>query len=342
MYRIIKHKRIDGLEKEWKRLYEFNSKFFPYQKYEFNKIVHKYSLFSPKRYDLKPVFYEMFSECGETRMIIPLYIRKSGNINSAYIFGDFTPASNLDLIYPDNIEKDEFNYAFKSIVKDIGTTSFYLNKINQNSRTNKLISECFMGNFEIIKKPCVQIPVSREFDEYIKNLSRNTRQNLRTSYNRLERNKMKYSIEIFDNRRIDLRTLREIIKVYNKRAEGRSGCLFERKIKGISKLYFNPVTVSIKQLENNFSSILRINGKVAAFSAGLLQKGNRVVLPYLAMNEEFAKYSPGGLLIVESIRYLTYNSDIDFFDLSTGDEPYKFKYGGVSHTNFDYKFTIQG
>lgn len=101
--------------------------------------------------------------------------------------------------------------------------------------------------------------------------------------------------------------------------------------------FFNPVQVSLKGLPNSRYAILRINGEMVAFLAGFIsQDGKTFVIPRLAIDIEYGVYSPGKVLIIESIGKLLEYSDIESFDLSHGEEDYKYRMGGVTHFNRSY------
>ena len=72
---------------------------------------------------------------------------------------------------------------------------------------------------------------------------------------------------------------------------------------------------------------------------GFATNYNEIVFPYVAIDSTFATYSPGKLMIGESIKYLQKNTTIRGLDLSRGDERYKVEMGGVRHYN--YRFEIQ-
>jgi CelD/BcsL family acetyltransferase involved in cellulose biosynthesis len=84
-------------------------------------------------------------------------------------------------------------------------------------------------------------------------------------------------------------------------------------------------------------SLVRIDGKLAAAMCGFLNQDGSWVLPKLAINMDFSRYSPGGILINESIKYIYENQiPITNVDLSRGEERYKYIYGGKQHLNYRF------
>ena len=51
-------------------------------------------------------------------------------------------------------------------------------------------------------------------------------------------------------------------------------------------------------------------------------------IPRLAINDKFAFFSPGMILVNEAIKYMMGNTDIKIFNLCRGDEKYKYDMGG--------------
>ncbi len=78
-------------------------------------------------------------------------------------------------------------------------------------------------------------------------------------------------------------------------------------------------------------------GKPAAFLSGLFSEDSLIV-PRLSIDKEYQRYSPGMLLVVETIKHLQANTKIRTLALSQGDEKYKYQLGAVEHLS--YRFTL--
>jgi len=132
----------------------------------------------------------------------------------------------------------------------------------------------------------------------------------------------------------------EILKVYNDRAVEKNHNQLRWLFK-IVRHHFNPITVSTANMEGNFNSILRIDGELAAFSSGYVTNDNSTIIsPRGAMNSKFSKFSPGLLLDIETIKWLTRNTKITNLDLSRGNEEYKYALGGKEHYNYYYEIVF--
>src|SRR6056297_2587796 len=126
--KIYKHESINGLKNSWERIYNSNPRLSVYQDYELMKIISKYSRYSPRRYNLKPIFYEVFDDSGNTILIAPFYIKKKSGETFVYLLGDFVAVSYLDMIYYPELETAEFECAMRMISEDLGHPEFIFNK----------------------------------------------------------------------------------------------------------------------------------------------------------------------------------------------------------------------
>lgn len=82
-----------------------------------------------------------------------------------------------------------------------------------------------------------------------------------------------------------------------------------------------------------------ICGEIAGFCSGYIDHDTFVV-PRLSIVNDFSRYSPGYLLISESIKWFGINSrSVRIIDLSEGTEQYKLDLGGIVYKKND--FTIK-
>lgn len=76
--------------------------------------------------------------------------------------------------------------------------------------------------------------------------------------------------------------------------------------------------------------MLYIDNELAAFMGGLTSQGEEdYIVPRLSINSKYGFYSPGMLLVNETVRYMINKTSIRNLDLSLGTETYKSKMGGV-------------
>ena len=170
---------------------------------------------------------------------------------------------------------------------------------------------------------------------YMRALSVNARANMIKARNRLRRDGKNVSFSFrssvgigdgMDGREVRAQ-MRRCRSVYVERQESRY-----RNRGLLARLYFlhgSYVALSVPG-EGAFIAMLEIDGSVAAYMEGYVNTARKALeVPRIAMNAEFGRYSPGRLLIVEAVAWLSANSDVRTIDLCRGDERYKLDLGGI-------------
>jgi len=314
----------------WERMYASNHALTPYSSYSFNEIVSHYYRFAPKRARFRTKIFEIIDDSQNTVLIIPLY----GRGENYYLMGDLLMTGHLDFIYKKVVGNEEFAQAFILMKSELKGTKLFLNKISERSKLRDYLD----ANYTYTRKGiCINVSFGCDFEAYTKSLSKNMRRHIRNMYNRLKRESVDWGVEVIINTPISDRMKGEILKVYNDRDVEKNltqlGWLFK-----IVRHHFNPITVSTANMEGNFNSILRIDGELAAFSSGYVTNDNSTIIsPRGAMNSKFSRFSPGLLLDIETIKWLTRNTKITNLDLSRGNEEYKYALGGKEHYNYSYE-----
>ena len=128
----------------------------------------------------------------------------------------------------------------------------------------------------------------------------------------------------------------QIIGVYVKRHKERYG-LDTGRLKQWFLKHQNFATRYYIDAPNAFTAVLYINNEIVGFLSGLHNE-RTLIVPRLSINSEFRRYSPGFILICETIKHLQKNTAIRCLDLSLGDEQYKYQLGGKTHLS--YRFSI--
>lgn len=306
-----------------------NAHLSPYMTYEFMKIFkHTYRLGNRVRRTKKIVIYKCELNSGEI-VICPMLLGET----ECYVLGDLCATGYLDFIYSMNLSEEDFDETFDLLRKVLGKRTLVLNKINQSSLLGKYLA----NNYPVEVGKCVNISLPKSIDEYYSSLSKHVRQNIRTAKNRLERENIKWSIEVINGKKLKQKDYSRLMDVYIKREEERNQSSVGKVVAFIQK-NMNPITIYLKRGKNNFTAILRFDGEVVAFLSGILtSNGKTLVIPRLAINSDFSVYSPGILLIFETISYCIEEIKIINFDLSRGEEKYKYSMGGKEHLNYSIR-----
>ena len=321
------HKKLfinNELKKSWLRS-ECQEEVTPYLYYNYMKYVFWQTVFlSP----WIPCIYFITDKNNKIVFIAPM--RKHMFTGVIDTLGNVSYCDITDFLYDKDLSKEDRKRCVSLLRKKIGK-SFKLSRIVEDSHT---IS--YLGNeFQITEVArCVNIKVESDYDSHIASLSKSVRQNIRTANNRLIKNHQFIELKYFE----DASTFTKIIikdakRIYLKRQKETysQGINFIKKIKHllVVKLLRHD-NFSLYKSKNAITASLYLNNEIAAFFSGLINKRkDRIVIPRLAIDEKFKFYSPGYLLLCETIKYLIMNnSSIKNIDLCRGTEKYKTDLGG--------------
>ena len=204
------------------------------------------------------------------------------------------------------------------INKDIGNVKYVFNRIAEQSKLNELIQTAYTpSNYSASKSICVQIPIPVGFDKYLNSLDKKVRQNLRRRFNRLETDNCAWEVHTHVNQTMPPDIWRQSFILYKKRLSDKMNSAgLKRFLPWFLRMPFNPTFIALKRLPNVFYTIIRIDKAIAGFCAGFTSRDGKIILPFVSINSAFKGYSPGGILITQTIKFLMENHDYKFFDLS--------------------------
>lgn len=347
MIKIRKTYWLPSIRHQWKAMEKENKGLSPFQQYDF--VYNLWKNYYPYMILRKiiPVFYQIF-EREEMVMIVPLNKHIDGRYS---IFGDVNGCEYCDCVYKDGTDVLRYVSALR---RHLGTTLFF-SMIRESSPLFATLSNSDHYRF-LSEKKNVEIRFSPDYASYYSSLSKSVRQNLRTAYNRmrkdhhhidfvfLNKNKLFHSVygdgeapqateladypydEISDTEKTDW--YNKFIDLYVERHRRQ----YEVRTSWVKKWYLkhlNFSTVSLKHLDSSSSACVLIDNKLAAFMSGFENlRGTSWVIPRLSINQDFAFFSPGMILINETIKYLMSQTTIRNLDLSQGTEMYKYAMGG--------------
>lgn len=195
--------------------------------------------------------------------------------------------------------------------------------------TDRLRCMLYVGGGNALITNNISIGFGSDYESWFKTLSSSVRQNIRTAYNRLNSDGCSLSVEIFSKESTEPFPLDEIINLYCERHRQRYGVRTSRLKRWLLK-HISFATRYYLEADNRLTVLLRINGRAAAFLSGLYND-SRLIVPRLSICADFNRYSPGMILVCETIRHLIVQTPIRILDLSKGEEQYKFKLGGQIH-----------
>lgn len=288
-----------------------------YQTYIFNKLCYIYrvtSISNIKRGNVKCKFVVGYDN-NKPVCLAPLIVDKVP-FPCIRLLGYGTNAGYLDYIYT----KDSYAYELHKYCRNLFKE--YQFEYTFVKETSPLCS--MMNSVEKFNNYAVCL---EEYEEYYKNLSRSTRQNIRTAYNRIHTDGGEFEFALFDKNYEKLEELlKDLNEIYQKRRlewSPKDKPIPKRKKKIILKR--DIIFQGMRKMENALIAVLYINKKPAAFFMGFTFH-NGVCIPRLAIDTEYSRYSPGMILINEFLKQVSAKNFI--FDLCRGDEGYKSKLRG--------------
>lgn len=319
---------IYGIKKDWIALQENGGLHTPFQEYGYLRRTWKlfYPYYLTKRY--VGGFYSFYDD-GECVLIAPVahYLGK----RQAELFADVN-----GLNYCDVLVKDEkyIKQAMAIMAQDYDTLNCH--KVLERS----LLYTALKDEVKINRtQNNVCINFNDDFDAYNKSLSKSTRQNLRTAYNRLNTDGKELSLKILIGGG-DSFDYQPFIELYAERHAIRYGVKTSR-LKKWFLLHQSFATRNYTDNPRGVTFALYIDNKLAAFMSGMLGMNNEYVVPRLSINDEFGFYSPGMLLLNEAVKHFISETDVRHLDLSQGEEPYKYKMGGDTHLTYNFEIDMK-
>lgn len=303
----------------------------PFQEYEYMNRTWKllYPYYLKNKYIAR--FYSFYDE-GKCVMILPLVHYLKGR--SAELMANVNGMNYCDALIMD---EKYIGQALQILAKDYDTLK--CNKVLESSSLYFALKN-IVEDDSTMQNVCINF--GKDYNEYNKSLSKSTRQNLRTAYNRLNTDKKLLSFNVLRGgmRGEDAIDYQPFIELYSKRHATRYSVQTSH-IKKWFLVHQSFATLNYTNNTNGMTIALYIDGQLAAFMSGMIGNKNEYVVPRLSINDEFGFYSPGMLLINEAVKYFMTETDIRHLDLSQGEEPYKYKMGGETHLTHTFEINLE-
>ena len=335
-------KKIESL---WKKL-EKGEEMTAFQYFDWNCLLfEKWKSWYINRLFSKCYVY-LYFEGTEVKLIAPVIVKNKTMKNDVlafhkgiYFLGDNTHSDYLNFIYY-SFNRDIVQNMINYIKNDFHGFPFYLNKVRSDNSINSMLHRDDLSPHSSIQSVSVRIFSSE--DEYLSLLSKSTRQNLRTSRNRMEKADLEYQVEVINNT-LPLQTIENLIKIHEKRViairENEYNALKSTKYKSrLIKVYkhinalekrYDLVSNSMANLSNSVFIIVKLSGKIVSYLYGLKDK-NSIRVIHNCFDEDYAFYSPmfrGAYdFILDECK--NHTQGISYLDFTLGNENYKFKLGG--------------
>lgn len=349
MYKIgfTSIQKIETLKQDWLSLQNGKDMTF-FQRYDwYRMLAEKNKNIHNSHFDIA---FATVHNGEKVTLIAPLWIiRKTfskHNKKGVYVFGRRQWADYLNFIY-DEFDSKAVKFLFEQIKKNYCVSKFILDDIPSNSALSYFIEENYRSETNH-KTNCVHLNIPDTSENYMRMLSKSSRQNIRTAQNRIEKDGIKLVFN-FDDKDVNLDEFNRCrnIRVLKKEEK------YKRSLFSNIKLFVSQTILRRQEFSfapynpwNDANDIHFITAKTgnddlcAAFCYGMDKQHRRIVLMAVSTNPDYYKYSPGVLALYNYIQHQIATGEIDILDFTRGDEKYKYSLGGTDHFNISYCFHL--
>lgn len=339
--RYVKGIHLSQIRDEWKAL-ETGEEMTMFQSYQWYQVLlEQYVPADTRQFES---LYAVVESDGQPCMIAPLWVIKRTfrllNQKGVYFLGRCSFSDYLNLVYQ-HFDADAFDFLLKDLSSKYGVRYFTF----EDTRDISSLYRYILDNYEIVKNsecPCVDLSLPSSVEEYHRMLSKNSRQNLRTANNRLKKDG-KSLVFNFDDQLIDRNRCLEIREAKLLVKYGDLPLMYRYKYKILNRIryHFNKFIPFISFSESKVMTACDEEGRLRAFfNYGYDTDGRCIRVMAAGTDLDFARYSPGILLMYNFILNAIQEGKIKEIDFTRGDEKYKFALGGHQRLNHNIKFRI--
>lgn len=342
-------KDFEAIQSKWKKL-EKGKDMTVFQSIEWNILL--FNEWRQSKYEKLFSNVEVYiAEVSGQEMILPVIVQKHstklrnfcGRNAGIYILGQGSYSDYLNVVY-DEFCEETFILLLKNVRNKYPNLKVFFSNIREDTR----ICNYLLKNYTITsERVSVSIHIPSNIDEYNKNLSKHTKQNLRTALNRITKDSMKYKL-INRSNITDLATIDEMLNIHIKRIKTKNfnnddfihkiSSQIRIKIIKNKEINNNIIRESMVNMRDSFTLLVELNDKIAGYIYGLKDNNNVVRIMQNCVDEDYKYYSPmfRGIYdyIIESISKENGLKEIDF---TRGDEEYKYKLGGKDTKLYDFE-----
>lgn len=265
-------------------------------------------------------------------MIAPLWIVKKTfrilNTKGAYLLGRRSFSDYLNFVYQ-HFDGSAFDYLLNDLSKKYGIKYFTFENFRESTSAYVYI----VKNYKICRNseyPSVGLNLPSSIDGYHKMLSKNSRQNLRTANNRLKKDGRSLVFN-FDDQQVDKELCLKIreSKLVAKSAHFSLYFKYKYRILNSLRYRFHGFIPIMHYPESKLMTAYDNQGKLRAFfNYAYDPDDTRIRVMAAGTDLDFARYSPGMLLMYNFIMNAIEEGVLKEVDLTRGDEKYKFSLGG--------------
>ncbi len=337
--RVRNENDLSSMEKDWRRLSAGNE-MTVFQSYEWNRLLVKEWRGQKAHVVSGKCMVYAAKEEDNIMMILPVVIQSFstktkwfGKEKGIYILGNGSYSDYLNLIYSD-FDPVVFEKLYQRIKGDYPGYPLYITDVREDTSFCRYLQE--KGVSPDKEKISVAVKRKDSIDDYTLSLSRQTKQNLRTSLNRMNRDGVVYRYEILGKMTddglmgtlIDIHTSRLINKLRgNAEKAGNSFSTFRKWVLKYKEKK-NVIQYSMKEMDNSCIVVVYLNDVVAGYLYGLRDKQSIRIMQN-CFDETYKFYSPLFRAAYDFIVDKQYeNENVPEIDFTRGNEDYKYRLGG--------------
>lgn len=334
------HHNITGVRRQWEELdrkaeetgapyvcYSF------YQTYRWNEFLYNHINSTPLKCLTCRFDYVVMMSGGHPFAILPMVItRSSGKVRfpSCWVAGILNAASPYSMAG----NEDKFDMLRQYINENYHDCRLSLADVPCQAPFAAVMKS--LGG-QLAERKSFHVCISRfgSFDDYVGSLSKNIYKNIRKAYNHLKTDgkTMRLSVYNKDNMPSDsfMRHLWNIYFVRKLMWRGKPVSMYNRGVASLKawlEVRGGCATDSLRSLSEARLHVLEIDSRPAAFMVVYADR-RHLLMPRLAIDMTYSRYSPGIIMILESVKAWMDEGFVDF-DMCRGDERYKIDMGGVN------------
>lgn len=293
----------------------------------------------------RPVIRCVENAAGEILAIAPLV---EYAVPSSYrLLGDIRGCGAADLLYAPQLDEAERMRCAAALLDTLGRR-WKLRRLPEGALLARLLTE---RGYAPKPHDCCRIRLESDSETWFAGLSSSTRQNIRTAYNRLRRDGRTYRLVVagggeaataFDDPLppIDGQLYADGLSLYIDRQQTKYNHVAAafRFVKRFAYEHVKHDTESLRRNPDALLVTLYVDERPAAYMGGFVSADRQtIVVPRLAIDARFRFYSPGYVMLNETIRLLKSRSQVRMLDLARGVEKYKLDLGGEIYRTLGFE-----
>lgn len=338
---FVQIKEFYSLESDWRRL-EKGPDMTYFQTFHWYEMLANFSKdIHGKKYEIA---FAVGKEDSEVKVIAPLWVIKRTfrryNYKGVYIFGSEYWTDYCNFIY-DTFDGEMVDSILSEIKRVYGVDNFSFSKLKDTTQMSTHLNEKYVIESSQ-SNVCVALDIPETENEYLKLLTKKSRQNIRTAFNRMRKDGLSFTFDSSSSRDIldEFKRYRNIrVKEKNKKPL-KIDMNWLKNLIGERMLFSFPKYTPFDDDSGSiFITTKNEDGELcAAFNVGYDNYKKEIVVMAVSVNPKYNRYSPGILAMYTYVLKNMETKEVRRVDFTRGGESYKYDLGGKEHFIHSLKF----